>query len=308
MSIVFTFPGQGAQRPEMLQTLPKHSQVADVVEQAQSFLGRRLDKLDSALALQDTVNVQLSLLISGVAWGRYLQAQDLKPDYVLGLSIGAYPAAVVAGILSFQESLRLVQTRAELMKAAYPSGYGMLAINGAGLSQVQGVVEVLQGDGYELYLANLNGPNQFVLAGQTEALTIAADKVRSKGVGSSVMLDVAVPSHCQLLEQQAQVLQGHFETVSLHDSSVRYVSAAKARVLRQEDAIKQDLAFNMAQQLHWHDSCQMLVERGLKKSLEMPPGATLTGLFRKLLSQGRCYGVEATKLETLLFDGSECHS
>lgn len=303
MSTVFTFPGQGSQRPLMLQHLPKHSRVSEVVKQAEASLGVPLRALDSAEALTDTVNVQLSLLICGVAWGRYLQANGIIPEYVLGLSIGAYPAAVVAGSLHFSDALYLVKTRAEMMKNAYPSGYGMLAITGAEFEQVQALVEALQCHGNSVYLANLNAPKQFVVAGDQASLKQAAERIRKKGSGACALLDVAVPSHCPLLNEPSQQLLEKFSSIELHEPNAFYVSAAKARVIRQANLIKEDLALNMAQQLHWNDSCQMLIERGVTKAIEMPPGSVLTGLFRKLLRHGVCYGAENTKMETLSFGG-----
>lgn len=89
MSSLLVFPGQGAQRPGMLQALP-----AEVLEQASDALGEDVRALDSTEALANTRAVQLCLLIVGVAHARLLQH---APDYVAGLSIGAYPAAVVAG-------------------------------------------------------------------------------------------------------------------------------------------------------------------------------------------------------------------
>jgi len=305
MTTVFTFPGQGAQRPLTLQHLPKHPQVREVIEQAEEGLGVSLGALDSAEALKDTVNVQLSLLICGVAWGRYLQANDITPAYVLGLSIGAYPAAVVAGCLRFADALSLVKTRGELMKRAYPSGYGMLAITGTVFEQVQAVVEALQDQGKRIYLANLNAPKQFVLAGDQASLKQASERVRKKGSGTSSLLDVAVPSHCPLLSEQSKQLLEAFQHIELDEPVVRYVSAAKARMIKQASAIKEDLALNMAQQLHWHDSCEMLVERGVTKAIEMPPGSTLTSLFRNTLRHGVCYSVENTKLNTLCFGGRQ---
>ncbi|QUX90183.1 malonate decarboxylase subunit epsilon [Marinomonas sp. A3A] len=300
MTQVFTFPGQGSQRAHMLQNLPDHPDVTLIRQQAENILGVKLDTLDSQEALTDTVNVQLALLICGVAWGRYLQNAGIKPDYVLGLSIGAYPAAVVAGSLNFGDALRLVKARADSMKSAYPTGYGMLAITGAEFKHVQAAVNSLQEKGENVYLANLNGEYQFVLAGEKRVLKIAAEQVRSTGVGASVFLDVTVPSHCPLLRKQSEKLLAMFQSITLKTPNSLYVSAAKARVLRKPDEIKKDLALNMSHQLHWHDSCQMLKERGVNRVLEMPPGSTLTGLFRKILSTGECYNIENISLKTLL--------
>ena len=100
MKILFTFPGQGTQHAGMLQNLP-----GTTLEQAREVLGGEVDTLDTAAALTHTRAVQLSLLIAGVAWARELEQRDVAPDFVSGLSIGAYPAAVIAGALEFADAL-----------------------------------------------------------------------------------------------------------------------------------------------------------------------------------------------------------
>lgn len=295
MLTAFTFPGQGAQRPDMLRQLPTDAAALDRIAEAEAVLGYPLDLLDSRKALTDTRNVQLSLLISGVLWAEYLQRQGCAPDYVLGLSIGAYPAAVVAGSLAFDDALRLVDLRGRLMQQAYPSGFGMLALTGAGRTQVEAEIAERQALGQPVYLANLNAEQQFVLAGPRKLLEETAGHIRAQGACVGRLLDVAVPSHCALLEPQARELAQAFDQVEVRTADCAYVSAARARVLRQPEAIRQDLAQNMAQQVHWHDSCRMLVERGLQRVIEMPPGSTLTGLFRRLLPQGICQAVATTQ-------------
>ena len=115
MKILFTFPGQGTQRAGMLQHLPDGDAVLNSVR---AVLGDETDRLDSTDALRHTRAVQLSLLIAGVAWARELIRRGVKPDIVSGLSIGAFPAAVIAGALDFSDALRLVALRGDLMEQA----------------------------------------------------------------------------------------------------------------------------------------------------------------------------------------------
>ena len=109
MKILFTFPGQGTQHEGMLQNLP-----GTELAQAREVLGAEVDTLDSAASLTHTRAVQLSLLIAGVAWARELERRGVSPDIVSGLSIGAYPAAVIAGALDFTDALKLVALRGDL--------------------------------------------------------------------------------------------------------------------------------------------------------------------------------------------------
>lgn len=166
MKILFTFPGQGGQRPGMLAALPDREAI---LTQARAVLGDEVDTLDSADALQHTRAVQLCLLIAGVAWARELQRQGVDPQMVSGLSIGAFPAAVIAGALDFASALRLVALRGDLMEQAYPEGYGLTAIMGLTRPRVEALMQ-----GHEVYLANLNAETQFVIAGRDEAMAEVA--------------------------------------------------------------------------------------------------------------------------------------
>ncbi|MBP5126453.1 acyltransferase domain-containing protein, partial [Pseudomonas protegens] len=140
MSSLLVFPGQGAQQPGMLQRLAQSPQARACLQEASDVLGQDVLTLDSPQALASTRAVQLCLLIAGVAAARTLLQPDTRVNYVAGLSIGAYPAAVVAGALQFADALRLVSLRGELMQQAYPQGYGMTALIGLELAAVEGLL------------------------------------------------------------------------------------------------------------------------------------------------------------------------
>ncbi len=199
MSSLLVFPGQGAQQPGMLQRLP-----GETLTEASDVLGEDVLLLDSADALRSTRAVQLCLLVAGVAASRQLLREGLTADYVAGLSIGAYPAAVVAGALSFSDALHLVSLRGELMQQAYPQGFGMTAIIGLQLSTVETLLAQVHGEESPVYLANINADNQVVIAGSDEAMHAVAELARSRGAGLAKRLAVSVPSHCPLLDTPAQ--------------------------------------------------------------------------------------------------------
>ena len=158
MSVLFTFPGQGAQKPGMLHALPAHAVVDGALTEASTVLGRDVLLLDTAAALRSTVAVQLCLLVAGVAAARYLAVLGAQPAMVAGLSIGAYPAAVTAGVLDFADAVRLVRQRAQSMERAYPSGYGMTAVTGLLEAQLAPLVAHVHSAALPVYIANLNGP------------------------------------------------------------------------------------------------------------------------------------------------------
>ncbi|MBZ6397756.1 MULTISPECIES: malonate decarboxylase subunit epsilon [Pantoea] len=292
MKILFTFPGQGTQRVGMLQNLPDGEAV---LNSARAVLGEETDLLDSADALRHTRAVQLSLLIAGVAWARELIRHGLKPDIVSGLSIGAYPAAVIAGALDFSDALRLVALRGDLMEQAYPQGYGLTAITGLTLSRL----EKLLVDS-NTYIANLNAETQIVIAGRDEDMARVAQKALAAGASKAVRLAVSVPSHCALLDKPAAELAAAFESVSLSRPGCAYLSGSTGRVIWEPGKIADDLAYNMARTVQWNDAVISANQRDARLAIEMPPGNVLTGLTLQAGWQGEAICMERNSVEVAL--------
>ncbi|WDY55631.1 malonate decarboxylase subunit epsilon [Pseudomonas sp. PSKL.D1] len=294
MSSLFAFPGQGAQQPGMLHRLPEGS--AALLEEACDTLNEQALALDTAQALQSTRAVQLCLLLAGVAWARWLVQRSPAPDYVAGLSIGAYPAAVVAGALELADAVRLVALRGALMQRAYPSGYGMTALSGVGLATVEHLLAEVGG---EVYIANLNSDNQIVIAGSDTAMAEVAARARSRGQGVAKRLAVSVPSHCPLLDGPAAELTHAFAEVTLHRPCITYLSGSSARPIFDPQRLRDDLANNMARVVDWRGTLRTAYERGVRLHLEVPPGGVLSGLARQVFEQGRVTAIEATRWDTL---------
>ena len=287
MSSLLVFPGQGAQRTGMLQALP-----GDVLAEASDALGEDVRRLDSAQALASTRAVQLCLLITGVAHARQLQR---TPDFVAGLSIGAYPAAVIAGALDFADAVRLVSLRGELMQQAYPQGYGMTALIGPQLSSVEALLAEIHSPQTPVYLANINADNQTVIAGSDAAMQRVADRIKGNGVAKR--LAVSVPSHCALLDEPAQVLARAF--VPLRAPRITYLSSTRARPIHNPEQLRDDLAFNMCRIVDWRGTVQSAYERGVRLQIELPPGSVLTGLSRRVFEHGTVIACEGARLDTL---------
>ncbi|MCT7329035.1 malonate decarboxylase subunit epsilon [Ralstonia mojiangensis] len=278
MSILFMFPGQGSQRAGMLHALPGDPAVAQTLTEAGDVLGVDPLTLDTAEALRSTVAVQLCILIAGVAVARTLVRQDAGPDMVAGLSIGAWPAAVVAGVLDFSDALRLVRLRGQLMEDAYPSGYGMAVMAGLTEPEVAAIVAQVNSTATPAYVANLNAERQIVVAGNDAALAQVMERAKAQGASTAARLCMAVPSHCPLLDAQAGELVTAAAKVTAHTPQLTYVSSSRARALFRGNLIVEDLAWNMARPVLWHDTLQHALERGARMAVEVPGGGTLARL------------------------------
>ncbi|WP_161865897.1 malonate decarboxylase subunit epsilon [Pseudomonas yangonensis] len=296
MSALWAFPGQGAQQPGMLQALPEAPVVQACIEQASAALGEDVRRLDSAEALQNTRAVQLCLLVAGVAAARLLGERGHRPDYVAGLSIGAYAAAVVAGALDFADAARLVALRGELMQRAYPTGYGMTAILGLDQGSVERLLADAEGP---VYLANINAETQLVIAGSDAAMAKVAERARALGAGAAKRLAMSVPSHCKLLDEPARALAAAFARIELRAPQVRYLSSSSARLIRDPEALRDDLAYNMSRVVDWQATLVNAYERGVRLHLELPPGSVLTGLARRVFESGQVIAFAGARLDTL---------
>ncbi|MCH7383173.1 malonate decarboxylase subunit epsilon [Acinetobacter dispersus] len=301
MSSIWVYPGQGSQKVNMLHDLPQHSLVKEYLEQASDILHQDVLLLDQKEALKSTYSVQLCLYIAGVICSSLLKEQGLEPDYVAGLSIGAWAAATVADVITFEDGLALVAKRGELMQRAYPKGYGMTAILSSDSSKVQEWVSTIHKHQSDVYIANFNAPNQIVISGsdsamqQVEALAVQSGAVTKR-------LDVSVPSHCCLLEKQAEQLAYLAEGVQLNQPNIKYLSGTSARLLRTGEQILDDLIFNMSRTIDWENTVQAAWERGVRLQIEALPGITLTGLARKVFKEGTVLSFQNTKLENLIME------
>ncbi|MBV8047774.1 MAG: malonate decarboxylase subunit epsilon [Paludibacterium sp.] len=299
MTILFTFPGQGAQVPGMLHRLPDHPAVAHTLSQASEALGEDILALDSAAALASTRAVQLCLLVAGVAAGRLLDTLGSRPDLVAGLSIGAYPAAVVAGALDFADAVRLVALRGTLMQQAYPQGYGMTAILGLREAALAPLLAGLRAEGAAVFLANINAETQLVIAGSEADMQRAATAALAAGAHKARRLAVSVPSHCALLTDSARDLARAFAEVPLQTPRVAYLSASSARALWQPEALRDDLVNNMARQVRWRDTAISAWERGARLAVEMPPGSVLTRLVKTAFCAGLSVAFDETRVDSI---------
>jgi malonate decarboxylase epsilon subunit len=277
--IAFLFPGQGSQFAGFMHSLggaSPHARIGETIEEASDVLHINVLDLDHADALSSTVAVQIGLLVAGVASVRALRDEGIVADAVAGLSVGAYGAAVACEAIAFDDALRLLQLRAQLMERAYPHGYGMLAVSGLSEREVDAVI--VSAHTQAAYIANLNAPRQIVVAGADADLERVRERALDAGARKAERLAVSVPSHCILLDDAAQELTEAASKIAFRVPSIPYVGNRGARPLRQPDAIRNDLATNLRYPVRWHDSTIVLSELGVKVFVEMPPGRTLTQL------------------------------
>ena len=283
--LALLYPGQGAQSAGFLHRLPPHPVVDATIAEASDVLSLDVSTLDSSDALRSSVAVQVPLVGAGVAIQRRLADAGIEAQLHAGLSVGAYAAAVGCGSIAFADALRMVRTRAELMERAYPSGYGLSAIEGLTEAQIEtliGTSNGASGDAADsrVYVANVNAPRQIVVAGSDAALAAFNERASAAGAHRAKRLAVSVPSHCELLKEASEALDAYASTISFRTPTHVYVGNRRARALRRGEDIREDLATNMRYTVRWFDALTTIVERGATVLVEAPPGQVLTDIAR----------------------------
>jgi len=296
MKTAFIFPGQGSQQVGMSKELADSRDVCRrVFEEADRVLGIRLSSLcfegpDEELRL--TVNTQPAMVTSSIAALRALEALGARPDYVAGHSLGEYTALVAAGSLKFEDALKSVRKRGLYMQEAVPDGEGaMAALIGIDLENVRSIC----GEASNLGVcapANINSPNQTVIAGHRPAVERAVELAKASGAKRAIMLSVSAPFHCELMKPAAERLSALFETTDFADLTVPLVTNVDAGVIRTGAEAKNALLRQVASPVRWSESIKLLLDEGVDRFVEVGPGKVLSGLVRQISRQCQVLNVE----------------
>jgi malonate decarboxylase epsilon subunit len=231
---------------------------------------------------------------------RALAHEGLEVDAAAGLSVGAFGAAVACGALSFADALPLVKLRGECMEQAYPCGYGMASIIGLDEHRVAAIVERVGGASAQLYIANINAPTQIVVSGADSALDAAVEIARRSGARRAERMVVTVPSHCRLLDAVSRRLAAAMAAIEMHDPQRPYVSNRRARVVRDAQGVRDDLIYNVANAVRWHDTVTLLYELDVRLFIEPPPGKVLSRLAQQAFTDARAIAVEDMQLDSIV--------
>ncbi|HEY2440574.1 MAG TPA: acyltransferase domain-containing protein [Solirubrobacteraceae bacterium] len=289
MKVAYLFPGQGAQESGMLHSLPEHPAVAATLAEA--------PVADDAASLRSTVTAQLALYLASVASARALSAQDAHPDAVAGHSVGGFAAAVVAGVLTFEEGLAAVRLRATMMERDFSLRYGMVAVLGLPLPALRRVVADISTNDDPLYVALINARDQIVVAGSGGGLDRVPAAVKAAGARDARRLDVNVLSHCPPLAPVASALRTQLAAIPRRTPRVPCYCDTTGRLTSNGAVVLDDLAAGVATTVQWDGAVPLLSELGTELFVQMPPGDTLARLAARDTSRHQVLALGGVALD-----------
>ncbi len=296
-AIAYIFPGQGSQYAGMGKELTENFPAArKVFEEADDALGAFISRLcfdGPADELQLTENTQPAILTASVAVLRLIEAEGFpRPEYVAGHSLGEYSALVAAGSLSLADAVRTVRTRGRYMQEAVPVGTGaMAAVLGATLGDVEKTCAEASA-GEVCAPANINSPNQIVIAGNTAAIDRAIELLKKAGARRVVKLNVSAPFHCALMNPAQERLAHDLAEIELRELDMPLVTNVDAGPIKRGQAAREALVKQVSSPVRWQESVELMIREGVETFVEVGPGKVLSGLVRHINRAAKCLNVE----------------
>ncbi|MDU7786501.1 MAG: ACP S-malonyltransferase, partial [Aggregatibacter aphrophilus] len=274
--------------------------VQETFKQASETLGYDLWQLvqeGSAEELNKTWQTQPALLTASVAVYRVWQQKypELKPEVMAGHSLGEYSALVCAGVLDFQDAVKLVELRGKLMQQAVPEGTGaMYAIIGLDNEAIINACKQAE-QGEVVSAVNFNSPGQVVIAGAKAAVERAAALCKEAGAKRALPLAVSVPSHCTLMKPAADQLSVSLESITLKVPTVSVLNNVDVKAESDADTIRNALVRQLYSPVRWTETVEKMSHSGVEVLVEIGPGKVLNGLTKRIVDSLQVKSVNDVK-------------
>ena len=290
--IALVFPGQGSQYVGMGRELCEASPAARrVFEKADQVLGFELSRLcfeGPQEELDDTVNAQPAILTVSIACLEALKERFGPfgylgaPSLVAGHSLGEFTALVAAGVLDFEDALKLVRERGRLMKeSGEQRPGGMAAVVGLDDKTLEEVVQEAQAEGV-VSVANANSPGQTVISGEHRALQRAMELAKARGAKLVQRLHVSIAAHSPLMQSASARFDELLDRFQLRPPEVPLIANISGRALTTVEELRQELSQQLTRPVQWTRSVQEMVSHGVDTIVEVGPRQVLSGLIKRI--------------------------
>ncbi len=286
MKKAFIFPGQASQYVGMGKDIYDSFKASrDIFDKANDIMDMDLREIcfsGPEEELKKTYITQPAIFVHSLAVFEVLKEKNILPDYASGHSLGEYSALTASGSLSFEDGLKLVKRRGELMYEAGIEKPGtMAAIIGLTPEKVYELCDSIKEFGV-IQPANFNSPGQIALSGDIEAIRKSLEKAKEMGAKRAVELVVSGAFHSPLMESAKEGLMAVLEDTEIRNAEIPVYSNVEAKPVQDKEKIRNLLYQQLTKPVLWQELIENMVKDGAGKFLEIGPGKVLKGLLKRI--------------------------
>ena len=278
MKRAFLFPGQGAQIVGMGKDIyEKYEEARKVFDEASNISGIDIKKLcfeGPEDELNKTENTQIAIMVTSLAILEVLKSKKIEAKIACGLSLGEYTALVYAGIISFEDGIKLIKKRGYYMGNLIPaSEYEMAAVIGLDVSKIEDICSELKSQGKFVVPANYNCSSQTVVSGEKIAVEEAIEKLKSAGAKRVIPLKTSGPFHTEKLIEASKVFEKELENVrfNLDKENIKVIKNIDGTYYNKNDNIKEILEKHIISPVRFDKAIKLMQEEKVDEYVEIGP-------------------------------------
>lgn len=288
----YIFPGQGSQSVGMGKDLYENFESAKAVfDKADEVLNRGISKIcfeGPDEDLKQTINTQPAILTTSLAALAALKSKiDIEPAFVAGHSLGEYGALCEAGVVSLEDTIKLIAKRAELMSQS--KGGAMAAVLGLEDDVVTSTLKEVK-DSY-VDVANYNCPGQVVITGDEDGIQKASELLKAAGAKRVLPLAVSGAFHSEKMHTAGDEFAKFVGDFNLNDAKIPVVTNVDAEMTLKAEDFKAKMPQQIYSSVYWTQSVKNMVDAGVDTFVEIGPGKVLAGLVKKISPEVSVYNV-----------------
>jgi [acyl-carrier-protein] S-malonyltransferase len=302
MASIFIFPGQGSQAVGMGKDLyDNNTDARAIFEEVDSALNQKLSNLIFNGPIEEltmTANVQPAIFAVSMAMLRVSGGITDDVKYVAGHSLGEYTALCATGAINISDTAKLLRLRGDAMQRAVPAGKGAMAvIMGLEIDKVKEICEAaeksMSADYFNVAdVANDNCPGQVVISGGEQTILRAMEIAKEAGAKRAMLLPLSVPPHSRLMVPVAIEMQDALNKVEIKSPILPLISNKTTTPITDVNEIKEALVYQITHGVRWRETILGLPALGVTETIEVGPGAILTGMTPRIVPE-----LSAKKLE-----------